>query len=282
MDVVAKKWLSRLEKASEQVSARDTYCGRGFRDAEGSAEILQCPLYVVSAGLGIVRSDKLIPSYNLTVGPGSINSVRNKVSGSFSPSEWWTKVVTKNPFGLSLKTILARHPDGLILLALSRPYIELLQDELEACTKRQRQRFRFFGKGSNPGLTTTFDNNWMPYDDRLDSIGPGYSGTQTDFAQRALHHFVVEILRTSPNGTPDNHHSLVLKTLSNFRKREFPNRNRLGDEEISKIIRKHWKQGKGHSSALLRIIRRELNIACEQGRFRILYHAVKKTIKGGR
>lgn len=29
----------------------------------------------------------------------------------------------------------------------------------------------------------------MPYDDRLDYAGKGYSGTQTDLAQRALRRF---------------------------------------------------------------------------------------------
>lgn len=118
----------------------------------------------------------------------------------------------------------------------------------------------------------------MPYDDRLDCAGPGYSGTQTDFAQRSLRHFVTEVLNKLQDGDAYTHRSMVLESLSPLDRREIPKRQRLSDQDIGIAIRNNWECGKGQSSALLRIIRRDLKIACEQSRFREIYHTVKNTM----
>jgi hypothetical protein len=121
IDFVAQQWLIRLRNTSANKPAREMYCGRSFREAEASARTLNCPLYVVSAGLGIINSDHAVPVYNLTTVPRTNNSILNKVYGNSSPKDWWSRIVRKNPFGASLNDILLTHPDGLILLALSAP-----------------------------------------------------------------------------------------------------------------------------------------------------------------
>ena len=50
-----------------------------------------------------------------------------------------------------------------------------------------------------------------------------------------------------------------------------------GQQEIANTISNHWESGKGQSSMLLRLIRHDLGIACEQSRFRKIYHSVKNT-----
>jgi hypothetical protein len=275
MDIIARQWLDNLQNASPQNPARETYCGRGFRDAEASAIYLSSPLYVVSAGLGIINSEQSIPVYSLTVSPGTVNSVRNKISDYTSTKTWWSKIVSGNPFGSSLADTLEQHPEGLILVALSRPYVELLYDELLNCSLNQQYRLRFFGKKLDSALPPTLNKNWMPYDDRLDCAGRGYSGTQTDFAQRSLRHFVTEVLDKHPDKDTFTHRLLVEKLLASLSKRETPKRKRLSDEEIGAVIQDNWEYGDGQSSTLLRILRRDLGIACEQSRFRNIYQTVK-------
>lgn len=284
LNVVAKQWIDRLKSAqAENLAknlARETYCGRSFREAESSASSLDCPLYVVSAGLGIVNAEKFIPVYSLTVSSETTNSISKKISENISTNAWWSKIIKGNPFGSSLADTIKSHPDGLILIALSRPYIELLWDELKNCPPHQHHRFRFFGKKLNSALPASLSKNWMPYDDRLDYAGPGYSGTQTDFAQRSLRHFVIEILNKHQDGGDAHmHYSMVQKLLSPLDRREIPKRQRVSDEEIVAAIRDNWECGKGQSSTLLRIIRRNLGIACEQSRFRDIYHTVKNTME---
>jgi len=275
-----QQWISQLREAPANNFAHEIYCGRSFREAEATAKTLNCPLYVVSAGLGIVKSDVQVPVYNLTVVPGTGHSILNKVTDKTLMTEWWAKIAKESCFGSSLLKTLEQHPNGLILIALPRSYIELLLKELLNIPSSQRCRFRFFGKKLDSALPPTLVENWMPYDDRLDGAGPGHSGTQTDFAQRALRHFASKILNQSEDGDTYTHRSMVLNSLSAIVRRENPKRRRLSDHEIGQEICGHWEQGKGQLTALLRIIRRDLDIACEQSRFRDIYRSVKKT-RGG-
>lgn len=278
VDYVSEQWLSLLKKTSPANHAREVYCGRSYREAEASASILNCPLYVVSAGLGIVNSDHLIPVYNLTTISGTTGSILTKITDDPSSKAWWSRITRENPFGSSLGDILAQYSGGLVLVALPRQYIELLQEELMNLTTKQQKKLRFFGKSST-GLPDSLIENWMPYDDRLDSLGFSFSGTQTDFAQRALRHFVTEILGQHENEDAYIHRSLVLNFLSPITRKKSPKRQRTDDNGIHKAIFENWENGKGQSSKLLRIIRRELGIACEQTRFRNIYYSVKKMME---
>ena len=279
IDAVSKQWIDRLKIMPADKAAREVYCGRGFREAEASAHELNAPLYVVSAGLGIVESNSLVPVYDLTVSLRSPNSIADKVLGSTTPQSWWTKISQNTPYGVSLLSVLGRHPNALILIALSRPYIELLREELAQISPDQGDKLRFFGKNLEKVLLGHLENSWMPYDDRIDRAGQGYSGTQTDFAQRTLRHFVKEIIQASnKNACAMTHRSMVSGSLARLELRKTPMRSRLDDFGIFEVIRCNWARGKGQSSSLLRILRHELGIACEQFRFRKIYHEVRKTI----
>ena len=278
IDSVSQQWLRRLENAPAHNPAREIYCGRSFREAEASAATLNCPLYIVSAGLGIINAELSVPIYNLTVVSGTTSSILSKVNGDASAKAWWSKIAPKNPFGTSLIDMLDQHPDDVILLSLSRAYIDLLYDELLQLPLNLQIRLRFFGKNLDAILPDSLKGNWMPYDDRLNSAGPGYSGTQSDFSQRALRHFVTKILNQNANGDTSTHRTMVLDSLSTLVQRIIPKRRRLSDQELNKVIRDNWKRGKGQSSALLRIVRQDLDIACEQNRFKDIYHLVKKSM----
>ncbi len=275
---VVAQWLARLKDARATTMAKDLYCGRSFREAEASAHELKASFYVVSAGLAIVNARDIVPHYDLTVASSPSNNVLRKISGNLPPQAWWSAISNGSPFGSSLATTLARHPGEQVLIALSRPYVELLYDELVELPTTDIKRIHFFGKSLERALPAKLVRNWMPYDDRLDVAGFGYNGTQTDFAQRALRHFVVEMLPSFESNDLDVHRANVLSVLDPLVQRKIPTRTRLDDEAIGLAIRANWSHGKGQSSELLRILRRELGIACEQSRFKSIYHSVRKTI----
>lgn len=275
IDSVVKQWLKRLKTANSLTPAREVYCGRSFREAEATSRDLNCPLYVVSAGLGIIDSNMSVPIYDLSVSSSTGESVLKKICTKISPKAWWSQISRNNPFGTSLNRILSNHPDELVLIALSRTYLDLLKEELTKCTVPQRSRLRFFGKILPSSLPSQLINNWMPYDDRLDSIGKEFSGTQSDFPQRALRHFASKVLVSSGDSTIENHSAMVLDALSYGIHRERPRRQRLTDPQIAQVILNNWKKGKGQSSLLLRIIRDDLNTACEQKRFTRIFYSVK-------
>lgn len=278
IDSVTQQWLAKLNNSHAQNPARDIYCGRSFRESETASRVINCALYVVSAGLGIVSSDTPIPTYNLSIASSDGISVLSKVNGKKSPELWWSKITIENPFGTSLINILNKHPNELILFALSRTYLKLIRDELLQFPVNQQPRLRFFGKNLHKDLPAFLIESWMPYDDRLDGVEQGFSGTQNDFSQRALRHFVSRVLNECEYGDTHLHRSMIFNTLSLITKRETPRRQRLNDYEICKAICDNWAKGKGQSGLLMRIIRDELNIACEQSRFRNIYHLIKNTI----
>lgn len=176
LDSVAQQWLAKLKVADATRPAREIYCGRGFREAEASSIVLNSPLYVVSAGLGLINSDNFVPTYNLSASSANNDSVLNKIIDDTSPRSWWSRISLGNSFSVSLVNVLNKYPEDIFLFALSRAYIDLIHDDLAECTLAQQQRFRFFGKNLQSFLPTSLTMNWMPYDDRLDEAGEGFGG----------------------------------------------------------------------------------------------------------
>jgi len=277
-DDVAAQWKLLLEKSLPEQPASKTYCGRSFREAEKCSDLLNAKLYVVSAGLGVINALTPIPWYNITSGFDAPASIGRKITGTYLPSEWWKVITEKNPYGSSLLNTLDKYPAGLILFALSSPYITLLKSELEALPSQYHPRLRFLGKNTYKILPINLQSNWMPYDDRLEGVGKGYSGTQSDFAQRALKHFVYEVLPMDPTGDAQVHQTITLGFLSNIGKLEKVKGLKKSDDEIVALIKKHWNNGFTGATQVLRIFRGHLGVACEQSRFRDLYKSTKESI----
>jgi len=168
----------------------------------------------------------------------------------------------------------------LILAALSRPYLDMVADAWSRWPAERLSRLRLFSKEAPGGdLDETFGRAWMPYDDRLDRFdGGAYAGTQSDFAQRALKHFV-ETIGIAPSDVSD-HRKAVLSALDGLETRERPSRERLDDAQIRALIARDWAVVAGRSGAMLRHLRDTLGVACEQGRFKTLFHAVANAQEG--
>ena len=280
LEFVLDQWVDSLKNDHDLKLASDIYCGRGFREAEATSRILNCPLYIVSAGLGIINSNSSVPIYNLTASTKQEGSVLRKIQDGSTAIQWWSNISGASPFGTSLQRVMSDHPDDLILIALPATYFELIKDDLLRCPYIQQPRLRFFGKNLDSILPNSLKRNWMPYDDRLDGIGVGHSGTQSDFAQRAMRHFALTVLDQCREGSANTHSDLVIDSISPIGRRPIPKRDRLNDLEIGKAVSANWIKGKGQSSLLLRIIRDDLNIACEQKRFTRILNSVKQKIGG--
>lgn len=275
LNEVAREWRKKLTTTRSQHPANTVYCGRGFREVEAASKSLPAELYIISAGLGVIHSTTKIPCYNLTVATGTPVSIKDKVTPPYTPQAWWKAVTSDNPFGQTLKDLLAKNTNELILLALSRPYVGLVFDELEALTASNRENLRFFGKNTKSALPPILQDNWMPYDDRLQALGKGYSGTQSDFAQRALKHFVHIILPTKPNASALEHGQYISQHFLMIKSYEKCERRKLDDDMIARLMHQHSRGGMLTTTALLKVFRHNLGIACEQSRFRKIYELVQ-------
>jgi hypothetical protein len=116
----------------------------------------------------------------------------------------------------------------------------------------------------------------LPYDARFDGPDAPLPGTRSDFAQRSLSHFVEAVLAHHAQADFDGHAEAVERLLSGLRRRSTPGRTRQPDKEIIALIRRHWNEARGQSSRMLRLLRDDLGVACEQGRFRTLFLAARE------
>ena len=78
---------------------------------------------------------------------------------------------------------------------LSRSYLELLESDLLSLTDAEMKRIRIVGPPISAIDPERLINVYMPYDGRLDSLGPPYQCTKGDFSQRAGRHFAEVIIK---------------------------------------------------------------------------------------
>lgn len=271
---VVASWEKRLRNAKHSVAVADLYCGRAFRQAEAAALKARAGFFVVSAGLGLVPATAQVPSYSLTIAPGSQDNVLSRITGETTPSEWWKEVARTSPYGISVAEAVEGHK-GLILVALPARYLGMIANDLLALPGRTRNRLRVFTLAPAAVLPEGLRAYVLPYDSRFDGVDTPVPGTRSDFAQRSLAHFVEAILPKHPRADVEGHVEAVEEFLSGFRRQQMPVRSKRTDAEITQLIRRYWADADGRSSSMLRVLRDDLGIACEQGRFRALFLAVK-------
>ena len=275
LGAVAEAWAQRLRSAQPATRADGLYCGRAFRDARAAAERARGALYIVSAGLGLVPAHAKVPSYSLTITSNSSESVLNRIAGSCTATRWWEALISCSPFSDQLATVVQQCP-GAILVALPTSYLSMVWAQIEGLPSAAQARLRIFTRMPSHSIPAALKPYKMPYDARFDGTGTAYPGTQGDFAQRALLHFVERILPQEPTGNAETHAQAVDASLASLRAPTIPARRRLSDSDVVALIHRHWNAVSGQSSRMLRFLRDDLKVACEQSRFRALFNAAKK------
>jgi hypothetical protein len=266
LKTLANAWQRQVAAAPSAKTVATLYQGRSISDTVAVAAFLSTRWYVVSAGLGLIREDQTVPSYECTVAPGSSLSDRLARLRA-TPDDWWTVLTAKHPRPLS--RLIAQGPT---LLALPSSYLRMVLQDVSNVSTSEAEHLRIFT--STAGAAVVPDRLAgcvMPYDDRLESV-PGYSGTRADFAQRALRHFVLEL--DAAKLPRDEAHAKVTAALV---RRPHPARSRglrLSDDELRKTLLAQWTRHEGRSTRLLRYLRDEAGISCEQKRFSRIWQSL--------
>lgn len=268
---LAADWGCRLDAAADRFPAKEIYGGRGFQEAVAAADAIDARLMIVSAGLGLVEASSEVPPYACTIVLGVQDSISCQVDGPFSATRWWAELGRVSPFDLGLRDVAAAE-NGLILAALSDAYIDMVAGDLAALPLSVRSRLRLFTRAPRTRISSDLLPCVMPYDDRLDGPDSPIPGTLSDFASRALRHFVENIFYARHDRSVVEHSSAVSEVLAEWRRPEKVVRRREGDAGILDILRAHWHDRSGISLARLR---GEFNIACEQGRYSSLARIVR-------
>ena len=271
LKTLAEKWRHEVLAASQPYlfTAGELYGGRSITEAKRVAESLSAPLHIVSAGHGLLRADDSIPSYDVTVTPAAGNPLhRCLLRLERSPADWWPALIEAFGEQRSLAELLARSPGSLVLLAVPSIYLILLSSELAELSDDAISRLRVLTSAHGAStLPARLQSAVMPYDERLEGLA-AYSGTRSDFPQRALRHFVTILEgHTMPLETARRQ---VHEAMCALRKPTMPERERKTDDEIIALLRQNWDRFNGSATALLRFLRDEALVSCEQSRFRSL------------
>ncbi len=275
-----KAWANQVQKVPARLPAADVYQGRSVKESLAAAQALHGRLVFVSAGLGAVPADAPIPSYNLTLQGGSGAIGPHLQDLDEAPSAWWSGLT--QALGRPLRPHWEAKGTEAIYLALPSTYLALIADELAALAESP-QADRTWVFTSAPGralLPNRLAARALPYDARLEVVGP--AGTQSDFPQRALRHFLALGLPAKVSAGAAR--QAVEQALAVAAPRRKVVRRTLSDDELIAQLRRSWKDQRGQSSRLLAHLRQDLGIACEQGRFRRLWQTVRQDIEpsGGR
>jgi hypothetical protein len=259
-------WLERVSELPKSCKAKDLYGGRGFQLALRTSAVSCAPLYAVSAGLGLVSAETIVPSYGITVSGKGDESIGTRVFGQFDPASWWS-AISLGPYSTSIASVFENSGSGLVVMALSQPYARMLAPALSSLPDVAIERLRILGSNLVQFLPQRLAATAMPYDDRLEAV---VAGTRSDFAQRALLHFVSNGLVVVPNGDLKAHREWVTSALAGKRRPVRKQRVRLADEDILGLIKQNLSTTIS-IGRLLRILRDQEGVACEQARFSRLY-----------
>jgi hypothetical protein len=263
------QWRAALAKCQGTRSAREVYCGRSFREAEAAASAAKGKLAVISAGMGLIDADAVIPHYDLTLTRGAEDDVSARCTEEFDAGRWWTIVNHGNPHPIA--QLMRSKPDGLFVVCLSKAYAGLVEQDLCSLGVAERQRLRLVGPSLQKHLPEPLRPVVLPYDSRLDAPGSLYSGTLSDFASRAARHFVTEVLPQRPDEGLAAHAQAVTLALAPLTPRLRIPRTSMTDDGIVDAIATALPEVGRNSARMLRHLRDTLAIACEQKRFSSLY-----------
>lgn len=272
---LADSWKQQVHAVPERdlVAAADLYAGRSISEAKRAAERLAAPLYIASAGHGLVRGDDPIPSYDITASPSPENALhRCLLRLQKTPADWWQALIQTFGSQRSLAELVETAPSAVVLLAAPSAYLGLLAGELAQLSDAAVARLRIVTSAHGAlNLPPRLQAVALPYDERLEGL-PAYAGTRSDFPQRALHHFVAVL---NGHALPlENARQRVSAAMALLQKPSLPERQRKTDEEIIALLKQNWARLNGSATALLRYLRDDALVACEQSRFRTLRQSI--------
>lgn len=274
LPALADEWHSRIRKADSRIAAASLYRGRGFSVVVRAAARYGVDVSVLSAGLGVLQLQDLVPSYSLTIAPDSRDFILARAMNplSLTPGDWW-KSLTGRPGISAVSDLLDRNKSALIVLGVSSAYLSMIAGELLDLSAREQRRIRIVGPKHVEAIPDGIREMVMPYDKRLNGPDAKIRGTEFDFPQRALASFIHLVRNDRALGTAADHAKRVRLSLGQMRAPKRVPRRKVSDASLIRKIRAIMKQVSSVSAGL-RVLRNKQKIACEQHRFSRLWAQV--------
>lgn len=277
----SKRWTRRLElEGGPGLPARDLYQGSHWKESlvveETARELELSPdLWVLSAGYGLLHADETVVPYAASFAPGedSIQNLkwRDSVPALHRPRYWWDWV-NQREGGEGLVRFLGNKGDTIYLFVLSQEYYAALEHEL----------LELIGSGRNVILISAglyrqrnkaapmVRPHILPFSDRFKQVDPYLNKVNVTLNVRLAKWLIANFAEKLTDGV-DVLAPIVQEIADSVPDPERKPVNRMTDEEVLAFIGKHF--GPKHDSAtkLLRKLRDEEGLSCEQKRFGSLF-----------
>lgn len=275
VNLLAKEWLKKIDDNNTRYVAEELYCGPSWVPVLEARSLSQrilgeTNIYILSAGMGLICSTDLIPSYSATFSDGK-DQVAGRIDSGRSKNEihreWWN-ALGRLQAKKTESTLRQIQSSDYILLAAGSEYVYSIHDSLIELVKSTNPKNIFLiSIGINKGkINTSLQECLLPIDVSLERILPG---VRSSINQRVLYWVVREVV---PKVTWERHavESFISEIIadchdiqSTLPKRQIVN---IDDLSIKKWIRAQIQREKGITkSRLLRTFRD--NMSCEQSRF---------------
>lgn len=279
-------WRCLSEHASVTVPATDLYGGDHWSVAKtlpGVAEAsgFNAHLWVASAGYGLVPINAPLRSYSATFAgghPDSVVSLTDGVAQSDFARSWWA-ILSGRP-GPSLgvpRTIvdIVRHdPRAYIVTVGSPDYVGAMEDDLLSA----------IGEASNPDRIIVISTHGrfargvlgqhlIPSDARLQRrVG----GARTSLHARVARKILEEVSEWDLSAELLQAH--YRRVLASSAEPPTFDRTRLTDQKVDRFIRAELRRSPDTSCTQALRALRDGGQACEQSRFKTLFHRVRRTL----
>lgn len=268
----AALWVRHTRAQDARYPARALYGGASVTAATKAAQTIGGHLYFVSAGMSLVSGETRIPSYDLTVSARSASLPPPMRDGSVSAAQWWAALNgamgRSNPFAKLMRAV-----DGLVVLALPRTYLQMVEADLLGLKADALKRLRIITVGEVQ-LPSKLLDQVVAYDARIEQLPGVPGGTGSSAVQRALLDFSQRMARSPKTLSIHKQRQWVAAALDGLEAKPRLVRKVIDDESIARwILRRDPKRTKS-ASRLLRQFR-DAGLACEQSRFaRIAFSTV--------
>jgi hypothetical protein len=282
----ARRWCRRLEnRHGERVTALDLYQGDHWTAVLSlirKAELAgwETDLWVASAGYGLIPAHAPLSPYAATFGGYHSDSVAR--DSGYLPKDagqkWWKALarwagpVPGSP--RTLEALAGEDPKAAWLVVMSPTYLDAISVDLMAARSELTSASRLAIVSGTPGPTELeLVPHWIP---ALEVCRGTLGGSCTSLNARIGGHLVSNYPPREWNCKrmqPD-----MNLWMAGLQPLERPNRRPITDAEALTYIRKAVRSNPLTShSALLRILRSQ-GVACEQKRFRDLFHSLETKI----
>lgn len=253
-------WIERLRGADNAVPLHRLYQGESWSQAmrlEASARAagFTPELIVASAGLGLMSASDSAPSYGATFTSRQPDSV---APNSGLARAWWT-ALSARPEARSFQEIT----EGASIAVLSASYASAMAADLK-CLSGRADVVVFGGSQDVPADVR------LPADRQLRSV---LGGTATSLNLRTARAWIERLPHARIEGHRD--HPAWRDWVSSARRQDSYDRQPVSDAQVSDFVQRSRATIEGITYTRALRLLRDAGIACEQKRFRRIFHETR-------